>query len=107
MAAQSTQALMMQLVNGSIVSQALRTVAELEIADRLSDGPKTADELAALSGANAGALQRVLRALSSIGIFEAREGRVLMRGFGAISASAISAVSRFLASDRFISCVRN
>lgn len=60
MAAQSTQALMMQLVNGYIVSQALRTVAELEIADRLSDGPKTADELAALSGANAGALHRVL-----------------------------------------------
>ena len=75
MPAQSTQALMMQLVNGYIVSQALRTVAEFEIADRLSDGPKTADELAALSGANAGALHRVLRALSSIGIFEAREGR--------------------------------
>ena len=75
MAAQSTQALMMQFVNGYIVSQALRTVAEFEIADRLSGGPKTADELAALTGANAGAMHRVLRALSSIGVFEAREGR--------------------------------
>jgi hypothetical protein len=75
MPAQSTQAQMMQLVNGYIVSQALRTVAELEIADRLSSGPKSADELAALTGANAGAIQRVLRALSSIGVFEARAGR--------------------------------
>ncbi|MCC7461911.1 MAG: methyltransferase [Gammaproteobacteria bacterium] len=75
MAAPLTQALMMQLVNGYIVSQALRTVAEYEIADRLSGGPKTADELAALTGTNAGAMHRVLRALSSIGVFEAREGR--------------------------------
>ena len=38
---------------------------------------------------------------------EAREGRVLIRGLGAIKASVISSVRRFFASERFISCVRN
>src|SRR5262249_49644180 len=48
--------------------------AKLGIADLLTDGPKTADELAAATGTNARALSRLLRALASIGIFAEGEG---------------------------------
>lgn len=56
------------MINGYMVSQALRCVAELEIADKLLSGPKTAEELA---GQNIlpSALYRVMRALSSVGVF--------------------------------------
>ena len=43
--------------------------AKLGIADLLKDGPKLIDELADSTGANARNLYRVLRALSSRGIF--------------------------------------
>lgn len=37
---------LLQMVNGYMVSQALRCVAELDIAGKLVSGPKTAEELA-------------------------------------------------------------
>ena len=50
--------------------------AKLGIADLLKDGPKLIDELADSTGANARNLYRVLRALSSRGIFaETGDGR--------------------------------
>jgi ubiquinone/menaquinone biosynthesis C-methylase UbiE len=61
---------------GFRVSQALYTAAALGIADLLSAGPKSADELAALSGAHPSALARVLRLLASEGVFaETANGR--------------------------------
>ena len=58
-----------QLWHGFRVSQALYVAASLGLADLLADGPKSADALAATTGANADALYRVLRALASIGVF--------------------------------------
>lgn len=63
---------MLQLATGFLVSQGIRAAAELEIADRLADGPKSPEELAQLTGAKADPIHRLLRALSSIGIFEAQ-----------------------------------
>ncbi len=40
------------------------------MADRLARGPRSAEELARETGANADALYRVLRALASLGLFE-------------------------------------
>ncbi|HEY7976513.1 MAG TPA: methyltransferase dimerization domain-containing protein, partial [Ktedonobacterales bacterium] len=57
------------LWHGFRVSQALYVAASLGLADLLADGPKSADALAATTGANADALYRVLRALASIGVF--------------------------------------
>jgi hypothetical protein len=57
------------------VSQALHVVATLEVADRLADGPRTSDELAAAVGAHAGTLYRVLRALATVGVFREEDGR--------------------------------
>jgi len=55
---------------GYMTSSALHAVVELGIADRLTEGPRSADQLALEAGANADALYRVLRMLSAEGIFE-------------------------------------
>jgi predicted O-methyltransferase YrrM len=64
------------MINGFWISQALYVAATLRLADLLRDGPKTANELAKLSGAHGSSLYRLLRALASIGVFaEDSEGR--------------------------------
>jgi hypothetical protein len=47
--------------------------AELGIADLLKDGPKSIDQLANETGTNPDALYRLMRALSSIGIFKTNQ----------------------------------
>jgi O-methyltransferase domain/Dimerisation domain len=63
---------LLRLVNGYQVAQAIHVAAVLGIADLLRDGPQSTADLAAATGAHAGALYRVLRALASVGVF--REG---------------------------------
>ena len=36
---------LLQMINGYMISQALRCVCELEIADKLASGPKTVEQL--------------------------------------------------------------
>ena len=60
---------MMQMLSGYVVSQAIYVVAKLGIADHLKDGPKSSDELAKIVGADARSLYRVLRSVSSLGVF--------------------------------------
>ena len=50
--------------------QALYVAAKLGIADRLKDGPRTAEQLADEVGAHPPSLFRVLRFLTSLGVFE-------------------------------------
>ena len=59
-----------QMITGYWVSQSLRVVVVLDIADRLLDKDQSAEELAAASGVQGDALYRVLRALASVGIFK-------------------------------------
>jgi hypothetical protein len=56
-------------LRGGLVTRALALVAELDIARKLTDGPRPVAELAAETGADADTLQRLLRALASDGIF--------------------------------------
>lgn len=56
------------------VSRCLHVIVDLNIADALGDHPRSAAELAASIGADAGTLNRALRILASYGIFEARNG---------------------------------
>src|SRR5262245_55492908 len=65
-----------EMVFASLASQGIYVSAKLGIADLLADGPKTVTELAQAAGADADALYRILRALSSRGVFVEREGRV-------------------------------
>jgi hypothetical protein len=58
-----------QLIMGFRTTQLIHVAAKLGIADELAHSPRTARELATIVGAEPDALHRVLRALSSIGIF--------------------------------------
>jgi hypothetical protein len=66
---------LVQMLLGKYVSQAISVAAELGIADALKDAPKRVEELAAATSTHAPSLYRVLRALSSVGIFAETEDR--------------------------------
>jgi hypothetical protein len=63
-----------RLTDGYVVTQLLWVAAELQIADELAEGPRTADELAGKVGAHAGNLRRVLRGLAAEEVFEELPG---------------------------------
>jgi hypothetical protein len=60
---------MLRMLSGYWLSQTLYAAVSLGIADRLVQGPKTATELAVEAGADPDALFRLLRGLSSVGVF--------------------------------------
>jgi hypothetical protein len=62
-------ATLLQMMTGYWVSQALHVAAKLGIADLLADGPVDCEDLAAATDTHAPSLQRVLRALASVGVF--------------------------------------
>src|SRR5262245_25507643 len=62
-----------RLVMGFRVSQAIHVAATLGLADLLASGPKASGELAAATGTHPSALYRLMRALSSAGIFRERD----------------------------------
>ena len=70
MSTATDQAALRQMIDGYRISKIICVAAELGLADQLADGPKHYAELAAASGTNAPALYRLLRALSSAGVFE-------------------------------------
>jgi hypothetical protein len=75
---------MLLLLNGHCVEQALHVAAVLGIADLLAGGGKINGELAALTGADAPSLYRLLRTLASVGVFnEAEDGNFSLRLLGA------------------------
>ena len=67
------QAQLMQIAMGYTSTFLLRAAAQMRLADHLADGPKTADQLAALTNTHSPALYRVLRTLASLGIFSEDE----------------------------------
>lgn len=62
-------AVMMQIIISFMQTQAVYVAAKLGIADLVKDKPKSSAELAQATGVDARSLYRVLRALSSIGVF--------------------------------------
>ena len=64
-----------KMITGYWVSQAIYAAAKFGIADHLKDGPRSVDDLAAVTSTNSDALYRLLRALASIGIFAEGEPR--------------------------------
>jgi hypothetical protein len=65
----SPTAAMFQLIDGFRVSRTIYVAAKLGLADLLKDGPRTSEQLAHSTGTDASSLYRVLRALTSIGVF--------------------------------------
>jgi SAM-dependent methyltransferase len=60
---------MLQIITGYWVSQAVGVVARLGVADELAAGPRSGADIAAAVGAHPQSLYRVLRMLASIGVF--------------------------------------
>ena len=74
-----------QIVFGMRASQALYVAAELGVADRLAVKPMTGRELASAIGADAGALDRVMRALCAQGVFaESTTGEFSLNDTGSL-----------------------
>jgi C-methyltransferase len=65
---------MMDLILAGWMSQAIEAAAEIGVADVLAAGPLTADDLACRVGADPDALDRLLRALVSRGVFRRHRG---------------------------------
>ena len=60
---------MLNLIIGHWAARLVQVAAKLKLADLLKDGPRTANQLAAIAGVRAPELYRVLRSLASIGVF--------------------------------------
>lgn len=64
---------------------AMRTMAELRVADHMADGPLTVTELATRCEAHAPSLGRLMRAMASVGLVETvGEDRYALTGTGAL-----------------------
>jgi hypothetical protein len=71
----SPQEQVIQMARAHQVSRMVYVAASLGIADHLAKGPLHADELARRTGANPGAVFRLLRALAMLGLFTERSPR--------------------------------
>jgi ubiquinone/menaquinone biosynthesis C-methylase UbiE len=74
--APTPDAVLMQMLSAPLVTQALRVVAELGIADLLANGAQSVEELAAQTGSHAPSLYRFMRALAGCGVFAETGARV-------------------------------
>ncbi len=72
-AAKPLRTIMLEMLTGSFITQALHVASKLGIPDRLSDGPKQVADLAEATGCHAPSLYRLLRVLSDAGVFEERD----------------------------------
>lgn len=72
--APSTDEVLIRLLTGMWAMKSIAVAARLCIPDLLSDGGKTADEIAASAKVDAGAAARLLRGLASVGVLERRDG---------------------------------
>jgi O-methyltransferase domain/Dimerisation domain len=83
------EAILTQTILGSLNAQAVYVAAKLGIADLLAEGQKGIDELARSVEADTSSLYRVMRALSSFGVFAEESGKVFQ----------LTPMSQFLRSD--------
>jgi hypothetical protein len=75
---------------GAVVSRALSLAAELGLADLLANGPRDTEQLALATSTHARSLYRMLRLLSSVGVFtEARPGQFALTPLGECLRTAV------------------
>ncbi len=66
--------IVLDMLIGRWISQAISAAAELGLADHVTDGPQTPETLAGRVHADAPSIRRLLRALASVGMFAEDEG---------------------------------
>jgi O-methyltransferase domain/Dimerisation domain len=64
--AESSSAVILRLINGYQVSQAIHVAAALGLADELAGGPRAVGDLASVTATDESALHRLLRALAAV-----------------------------------------
>lgn len=64
---------LLELIMGSMVTQAIHAAARLDIAEILAEGPLTSGEIASRAGSDPGTTHRLLRALASYSVFAQHE----------------------------------
>jgi O-methyltransferase domain len=91
---------MMQWITAKWITKPIYVVAELGIADLMIDGPKSVDDLAKETDTHAPTLFRILRALSSVGVFVETEDRVfgLTPLAGCLCSNALRPIARMFLS---------
>ena len=70
---ESSSSALLEIIYGYKKTQALFVAAKLEIADILSKGPKTADELAKATSVNSRSIYHLMCLLVSRGVFSAQK----------------------------------
>ncbi len=70
---ESSSSVLLEMTFGFTISQALFVAAKLGIADILSDGSKTADELAKAAGVTSHGIYHLMRMLVSFGVFSVED----------------------------------
>ena len=84
-AAPPPEAQIAEILLSQLASRLVYLTAALRLPDHLVDGPRTADELASLTGTYAPALHRVMRTLCSLGFFTEDAGhRFALSPLGAV-----------------------
>src|SRR5688572_6809712 len=79
------EAVIAEVLLSQVTPRLVYLTATLKLADHLTDGPKTAEELASLTATHAPALYRILRTLASLGYFtEDAEHRFALEPLGAV-----------------------
>ena len=74
---------LIQMATAYWISRVVYAAAKLELADRLSDGPKSAAELAPATGMHAPSLHRLMRTLAGLGVLaDAGSGRFALTPLG-------------------------
>lgn len=74
---------LIQLLTGAWATRAVATAARLGIPELLASGPKTAQDVAAKTGCDAGATYRILRALASLDVLKRRaDGTFVLTAIG-------------------------
>jgi len=71
--ANTPTATLLRLINGYQISQAIHVAADLRLADLIGDEPVSLPEISTRVGAHPGSLYRLLRALSTVGVFRETE----------------------------------
>lgn len=78
---------LLRIVNAPMLTQCVWVAAKLGVADLVADGPKSCDDLATATDSDATSLCRILRCLTSFGVFHEEED-------GRFSQTEMSAVLR-------------
>jgi hypothetical protein len=91
-------AMLMHLVAGKFVTQALAAAAELNVAEQLVDGPKTAPEIAQTLEVHPPSLYRLMRALAAVDVLtEDDDNRFALTVTGQLLRSHVSGSFRAMA----------